>query len=225
MVLATNTTVAIQCPHCGEIEFKVLSLFSFAKQERKNLTCHCGTSLFSVASRNRRQFNLSFHCAFCGEIHYLRLNRRAIWGKEVLPLGCPQVEAAVGFIGPKQKVTQACQEREKSIGQLAAELGYEEEFENPEVMLRLLDHLHQLAKAGDLGCRCGNRHLSFELLPDRIELYCEYCEALGIIYADSAEKIRPVESMSSLYLEENKTWLINRLVRGKQHLAKTNEEE
>ncbi len=224
MILATSTTMATQCPNCGEMEFQALSLFAFSKLGHEDLKCHCGTPLLKVSGHNRRQFSLFYHCTFCGETHYLRLSRRAIWGKEALPLICPEVRAIVGFVGPKQKVTQACQEREKSIGELADELGYEEEFENPEAMLKLLDHLHHLAREEKLGCGCGNRQLSFELLPDRIELYCEYCEALGIIYSDNMEKIRPVEGMSSLYLEENKTWLINRLLRG-QHLAKINEEE
>ncbi|MHB1653190.1 MAG: hypothetical protein ACYCVD_12035 [Desulfitobacteriaceae bacterium] len=224
MILATHATVAIQCPRCGQLEFQALSLFAFAGQERVNLTCDCGAHILAVASRDRRQFNISYHCAFCGDTHYLRINRNVIWGQEVLPLICPEMESSVGFVGPKQKVTHAYQEKEKSIGELAAELGYEEEFENPEVMLKVLDHLHHLAKEGVLGCGCGNRQLSFELLPDKIELYCEYCEALGIIHADSPENIRPLEGMNSIYLEENKTWQINRPARG-QHLAKAKEEE
>ncbi|AHF08293.1 hypothetical protein [Desulfitobacterium metallireducens] len=224
MILTTHTSVAIQCPKCGELEFHALSLFAFAGKGRENLYCHCGELLLSVASRDHQHFNVSFHCAFCGGVHYLRLKRGAIWGKAALPLICLEVEASAGFIGPKQKVTQACHEREKSIGELAAELGYEEEFENPEVMLRLLDHLHDLAKDGSLECGCGNKHLSFELLPDRVELYCEECEAVGIIYGDCNENISIFEGMRSLKLEENKTWLINRPQRAHQ-LAKTNEEE
>ncbi len=224
MILTTNTTIAIQCSQCGELEFHALSLFAFSQRERKKLFCGCGLELMSVSSRNRQQFNVTYACAYCGDTHYLRLNRHAIWGKEALPLVCPAVEASVGYIGPKQKVTQACHEREKSIGELAVELGYEEDFENPEVMLRVLDHLHYLAKQGDLGCACGNHQLSFELLPDHIELYCECCEAVGVIYADSSDNVRQIEGIDSMYLEENKTWLINSPLRG-QHISKTNEEE
>lgn len=224
MILATNATIAVQCSRCGQLEFQGLSLFAFAAQERLALSCDCGAPLLTITSRDHKQFNLAYQCAFCGDTHYLRVNRKVIWGHEVLPLMCPEMETPVGFIGPKQKVSQAYQDREKSIGELAAELGYEEEFENPEVMLKILDHLHHLAQKGALGCGCGNHQLSFELLPDRIELYCEYCEALGIIHADSGENIRPIEGMTSLTLEENKTWQINRPVRA-QHLVKTKEEE
>lgn len=224
MILTTNATIAIQCPQCGELEFQALSLFAFSRQGRKNLPCGCGCQLMSVTSKNRRQFNVTYACAYCGETHYLRLNRHAIWGKEALPLACPDVGASVGYIGPKQKVTHACREREKSIGELAVELGYEEEFENPEVMLWVLDHLHRLARQGDLGCACGNHQLTFELLPDRIELYCECCEAMGVIYADSSDNVRQIEGINSIYLEENKTWLINSPLRG-QHVSRTIEEE
>ena len=225
MILTTNTTIAIQCSQCGELEFHALSLFAFSRRGRKDLFCtSCGLRLASITSRNRRQFNVAYVCAYCGETHYLRLSRHAIWRKEALPLACPVVGASAGYIGPKQKVTQACHEREKSIGELAVDLGYEEEFENPEVMLRILDHLHHLTKQGDLGCACGNRQLSYELLPDRIELYCECCEAVGVIYADSADNVRQVEGINSMYLEENKTWRINSPLRG-QHISKTNKEE
>lgn len=210
MILATSTSVAIQCSRCGELEFHTLSLFAFAGQEKVKRICHCGEPLISVTGRNRKQFNLSFRCAFCAQTHYLRLKRKTIWGHEVLPLICPEMEATVGFIGPKQKVAQACRERQRLVGDLTTELGYEEEFENPEVMLRVLDHLHALAKQGFLGCGCGNRYLTFELLPDRIELYCELCEALGIIHADHPESVLMVEGMTSIILEENKTCQINR---------------
>ncbi|MDD2233377.1 MAG: hypothetical protein PHV03_00485 [Desulfitobacteriaceae bacterium] len=223
MILATIATVATQCPNCGEMEFQALSLFAFSKPGHESFACHCSTPLLKVSNHKRRQFSLFYQCTFCGETHHICLSRRAIWGKEALPLICPEVKAIAGFVGPKQKVVQACQEREKSIGELADELGYEEEFENPEAMLRLLDHLRYLAKEDKLGCRCGNRQLAFELLPDRIELYCELCEALGVIYADNLEKIWQVESMSSLYLEENNTWLVNHICR--QQLAMINKEE
>ena len=140
-----------------------------------------------------------------------------------MPLVCPEVEASIGFVGPKQKVAQACQEREKTITELACELGYEDEFENPEVMLKLLDHLHRLAKDGALGCKCGNHNLTFELLPDRIELYCEICDAVGVIYGENNENIRIFEGMTSVSLDENKTVLLNCTQHG--HCCKMIEEE
>lgn len=224
MILSTNTTVALQCSQCGELEFNALSLFAFSRQGRKNLLCSCGFQLMSVTGGNRRQFNISYVCAYCGETHYLKLNRQVMWGKEALPLVCPNMEAPVGYIGSKQKVALACRERENAIGEMALEFGYEEDFENPEVMLRILDYLHRLAKQGDLGCACGNHQLSFELLPDRIELYCESCEAVGVIYADNTDNVLQIESIISLYLEENKTWHINKPLCG-QHFSQANEEE
>ena len=77
------------------------------------------------------------------------------------------------------------------------------------LIMTTLDHLHRLAKQGDLGCACGNHQLSFELFPDHIELYCKCCEAVGVIYAESADNVRQIEGMNVLYLEENKTWLSN----------------
>ncbi|MGI6119733.1 MAG: hypothetical protein ACOYIB_04040 [Desulfosporosinus sp.] len=224
MILTTNTSIAIQCSQCGELEFHALSLFAFSRRGRKNLLCGCGFQLMSVTSSNHKQFYFAYSCVYCGETHYLRLNRQVIWGNDAVPLICPAVEASVGYIGPKQKVTQACHDREKSIRELAGEIGYVEDFENPEAMLSILDYLHSLAKQGNLGCACGNHHLSFDLLPDHIELYCEFCEAVGVIYADSTDNARQIEGINSIYLEENKTWHINNPLRVQHHLSTTNEE-
>lgn len=224
LILTTNTTVAMQCPRCGELEFQALSIFAFSGQGRKVLFCSCGAQLMSITSKNRQQFNTAYTCVYCGKTHYLKLNRLALWGNAALPINCPEVEASVGYIGPKREVIQACHEREKSIGELAVELGYEEEFENPEVMVQILDHLRLLAKQGGLGCACGNQQLTFELMQDRIELYCECCEAMGILYADSIDNVYEIKGMNSLYLEENKTWLINHPLRFKP-ISKANEEE
>ena len=215
MILSTNTTVAMQCAQCGELEFKALSLFDFVRQGRKNLLCSCSFQLMSLTSGNRRNFNLAYTCAYCGEIHYLKISRKVLWGKEAFPLLCQNLETPVGYVGSKQKVTQACRERETFLGELALELGYEEDFENPDVMFRILDYLHRLAKQGSLGCACGNRQLSFDLLPDRIELYCESCEAVGVIYGDSTDNLRQIECISALYLEENRTWYVNKPLRGR----------
>jgi len=113
MILTTNSTIAMQCSQCGELEFHALSLFAFSRPGRKNLHCSCGFQSMSVTSRNSQQFNIAYDCAYCGETHYLRLNRHAIWGRDALPLTCPDVGASVGYIGPKQKVNHACHEREK----------------------------------------------------------------------------------------------------------------
>ncbi len=222
MVLATQSTIALLCPECGEIEYMALSLFAFNKSEKVAFVCQCGAQLLTVATGNRRQFNLTFQCAFCDSPHYKRLPKQSLWGQDVLKLACLEVEGAVGFIGPKSKVTQAWQEEKKSAQTMFDES--EGDYENVEAVLAILDHLHYLAKRDELECSCGNNRLSYDLLTDRIEIYCENCEALGIIYADSQDSVQMIQGMDFIKLEENKTCYFNHPVAG-LHLAKTIKEE
>lgn len=227
MVLATQSTIALLCPECGEIEYKALSLFAFNSSSKEEFICQCGARLLTVASSNHRHFTITFQCAFCGNVHYKRISRNALWGSDILRLTCAEVDGEVGFIGPKAKVTQAWLEERDSSRVLYEETEAElEEYENAEAMLAVLDHLHDLARRDGLECSCGNNRLSYDLLTDRIEIYCESCEAVGIIYADSKENVRKIQGMEFLTLEENKTCCFNHPSSGSGlHLAKTIKEE
>ncbi|MDR3270476.1 MAG: hypothetical protein LBT32_03025 [Peptococcaceae bacterium] len=208
MILTTMTVIAVQCAHCGELDYQALSLFAFNRQMRVRYHCRCKVPLLSFATRDRRQFQLAYACGVCGQTHHASFKRKELWGEQVQHLHCPVFETPVGFIGPRKQVMQAGRENDRSING-AADLGDVTEYENPALMLRVLRHLRFLVKRHALGCMCGSRQLVFDLRFDRVELYCESCEALGIVRTDHAEDICQIESMKSLYLKKNKTWQIN----------------
>jgi len=76
-----------------------------------------------------------------------------------------------------------------------------------------------MVERGQLECRCGNKNLSVEILSDKIELVCQACYAVGTIYTDNKEILRIIDSMGSIFLEDNMTWYPKDPLKG-QNLVK-----
>lgn len=222
MIVSTDTTIGIQCSKCGEVQFRTLSVFCFSHFNQESHCCSCGAPLITLTSFERGNFRIEYPCIYCGESHYILAKRNTIWGEELLQLACREKEIPIGYIGPRLKVASACQEIKKTFIQLASELVNDEEtseFDNFFVVYAVMEKLGKMVEHRQLGCRCGNHNLAVEILADRIEIVCESCQAVGLIYTDNKEILRILDSIGSIFLEENKTWSLNDSYQG-QNLVK-----
>jgi len=223
MIVTAVTTLGIQCSKCGELQFRTLSLFAFSHFEKESYYCTCGALLMTISRLERGFYAIDYPCIYCGDTHFFTAKRNAIWGDSLLQLGCSDKKLPIGYIGSKQQVLSSCQELKKEFVQFAYQLVNDEEkeseFDNFFIVYAVMEKLGKMVERGQLGCRCGNQGLAVEILPNRIELVCESCRAAGIIYTDNKEILRILDSMGSIFLEENMTWFLNSAYKG-NHLIK-----
>jgi hypothetical protein len=139
--------------------------------------------------------------------------RGFIWGENILPLLCSKKEMPIGHIGPREMVLHHAQDMKKDFVQFVCQLVNDEEkepeFDNFFIVYAVMEKLGKMVERGRLGCGCGNKNIAVEILPDKIELVCERCDALGIIHTDKKAILDILDTMGSIYLEENTTWIIN----------------
>lgn len=139
--------------------------------------------------------------------------RDFIWSDKLLSLSCSEKELPIGYIGPDQQVIPLCEEIKKTFVQVASELVSDEEqegeFDNFFIVYAVMEKISKMVERQMIGCRCGYNKLSVEILPDRIELECQNCHGVGVIYTDNKDILHILESMGSIYLEENMTWFLN----------------
>ena len=223
MIVSTITTLGIQCSKCGEMQFRTLSMFGFSHFNKENYYCSCGALFMTITSFERGVYSIEYPCIYCGDSHYIATKRGKIWGEDILQLGCSDKGLPIGYIGPRQQVINCCRGIKKEFVQFAYQLVNDEEKE-PEfdiffIVYAVMEKLGKMVERGQLGCRCGNKNLAVEILPDRIELICEACRAVGIIYTDNKEILHIIDGMGSISLEENMTWLLNDSDKG-HHLLK-----
>lgn len=79
--------------------------------------------------------------------------------------------------------------------ELMEEAGFDEYFDNPQVMYELLNGLHEMASQGTLHCACGNPDVQVEVLPDRVELTCPACGRWRSLVAESDQDLDELNNL------------------------------
>ncbi|NLT94333.1 MAG: hypothetical protein GXW85_02190 [Clostridia bacterium] len=202
MIISTYKTIAIRCPQCGKMDFYALSRFSMSGTSVASIDCECGTNLLKMGRNKGKNFWLQVKCSMCEDTHLFVFNYKELWLGNLQTLLCEETGVEIGFIGEREPVRKNVQNMNKSVQEMAEELGYGEYFNNPEIMYRVLEHLHSLADSGRLYCDCNNHNLDVEVYPDRMELHCNDCGATGIVFAESFKDWENVRHLGEVVLSQ-----------------------
>ncbi|CEP68412.1 Uncharacterized [Moorella glycerini] len=200
MLIPTLNVVVLRCPTCGRLEFRGLSLFNFAGSRTWQAECSCGTTLLTISRKKGKNFWLQYHCGMCDCLHINRYTRQELWSRELLTLTCKETELEVGFIGPREKVQRAVQRHDRTLAEVAQDLGFDDYFEEPDVMYQLLSLIYQLAEDGRVSCGCGNENIEIEIFPGHLQLRCEACRAEKNLPAGTMADLERVENLQEIRL-------------------------
>ncbi|NLO90215.1 MAG: hypothetical protein GX088_07850 [Clostridia bacterium] len=200
--VTTLTKMVLRCPYCGEISYYDISIFAFSRSRSLKFKCECGTTIALLGTKDRKKFWLQLECSYCLGRHVFYYNRKHLWETEILPLICDETGLDIAYIGEKNLIKQAVESGDKSLVEIAENLGFGDYFVNPEVMYGVLDYLNILAEEGKLFCRCGNYNIEIEIFPDRLDLKCGCCSCSGVIMAQDEWDLEKVCSLSEIQLTD-----------------------
>ncbi|MGE5598591.1 MAG: hypothetical protein ACM3XS_04365 [Bacteroidota bacterium] len=203
MLLSTGRLIALRCPLCGKFATHALSLFSFVRNRSLRVVCGCGFNILTISSAAHKNYLMQVSCLACAGTHHLRLDRREFWGDKVCRLGCPEIGVDIAFLGPEQAVHQIIEEGRHRLDSIANDLGFDDFFNHPDIMLGVLSHLHFLAENANLECQCGNRQMVVDVFPDKLELRCEVCRSLLIVYAETPDDLAAVRTMPRIIMTKH----------------------
>ncbi len=202
MLLSTGRMVALRCPLCGRFSQHALSLFSFVRERPLRITCGCGFNKMTISAAAHRNYLVQMACLACAGTHQIRLARKQFWGSELYRFRCPEIGVEVGYLGPEQAVAKVVEDGRDRPESIANDLGFDDFFNHPEVMLEVLGHLHFLAENENLNCQCGSRQIEVDVFPDKLELRCVSCHSLMIVYAETQEDLAAVRLMPRIVMTE-----------------------
>lgn len=209
MLVTTTVAVALRCSNCGKVQFSSLSLFSFSAHKAVRLTCACRAPLLLISTKDGKIFYLQIDCLMCEGRHFFQYALKEIWSSQVLSLTCEETGLEVGFIGPRDQVRRSVEHQERSLREMAEDLGFADYFTNPEVMYEVLDCLHKIAEEGRLSCQCGNLQIEVEIFVERVELRCPGCGAQGVIQAGSREDLEGFKNIWEIKLAPGSLQLLS----------------
>ena len=226
MLMSTRTIAALRCSKCGKMDLYSISRFSCGKNGQLKIFCECGHCLMMLVRKGRNFYRLQVDCLMCDSMHDYKLPGKTIWNMQIYPLICNNMGLEFGYLGSKEEIIRIIQQEERSVRELINELDYEQYFLNPEVMKRAKEIIRDLLENGKVLCGCGTRQLETDFLSDRIEVYCPYCHAVGIIFTETPSDLRKLEGLQGIELEANSCRnLVDKRLKRKSKVKNKNNED
>lgn len=197
MLIKSCTTFALRCPQCGQLETETVSRFSLGGGQSVKVGCSCGYHKLSVSVRSGQVW-LQVPCYLCDGVHFQSYPSRQFWDGDIKVISCLEADLQLGAFGPLEEVERYVASGAGELDRLLEDTAFGDYFDHPEAMYHALNRVHNLAEEGLLSCRCGNRHISVDMYPERLELFCPTCSAQKIIPAATADDMVALEKMGAI---------------------------
>lgn len=204
MPVKTEIVLAMRCPECGKMGYHNIRRFAIPRGESLKIQCVCGAEIFNINTQDRSQYRMKLACVYCGGCHNQALSGKKIWSAdETIDFYCAETGLELGCIGPEDMVKKIIKGRERELESLVDEFGRDAYFHNSSVMHEVLLCLQDISEKGNLHCQCGNYQIGVDIFPDRLELYCNNCDSVNIIYAENEEDLKVIQEIEEIELLRN----------------------
>ncbi len=201
MLISARTTIALRCPNCGRLVLLSVSRFDFGRKESIGMTCECGEAVLEITKKGKTHFCLQVECIMCEAKHTFTYKSINMWSDEVKTISCENTGMEIGLFGQRDLVKENIKAIDKSVRQMLKDVEYDGYFSNTGIMRRVLEYVNDLNGQGLVSCSCGNNRLEVEVFPDRIELTCPHCQAVGILFAETPRDLNRVCNLGNILLE------------------------
>lgn len=198
------TTISLRCPVCGKLDVHPVGIFDFSGDGCKEIYCECGYKKVKLSTKNFRRYSLQFNCIICELEHTLFFSPEEFWSSQLLTVRCPDTDLKLGYLGPEVLVQNEIRDQQ-DLDSMIKDSDFEDYFCDPEVMLGVLDILHDIAEAGGLICQCGNRNIDIDMYPDKIELICRDCHGMTMINARTTADLEKLKERNRIVLTKGKS--------------------
>ena len=195
MLIRAVTTIALYCPRCGKLNLHDISHFAVG-HEPNDLVCSCGYKQAAVMRAGAFQFELTIPCVMCQSTHHLFFDRRALRHIEVEKIYCPSENFELGFIGRHDAIEATRHLHKSEFCRLWQDGSSEEDIRSQQIVLEVLNKVHDIASEQHIYCMCGAHQMTADLLPEGVLLTCLSCGSYELIPATEAVLARLYETDS-----------------------------
>ncbi|SMD04279.1 hypothetical protein [Sporomusa malonica] len=202
MVISAVSTLALYCARCGNIELHNVSRFVI-NNSRRQLVCSCGQVQGAIASAGRHQYLLDIPCVVCETNHLIFLDSKLFLQPKASRIYCAQANLELGFIGSPTAIAETIARHKQEVASIASEMAQQPDgqgIENSQILLEILNKIHDIAEQGGVYCCCGNSDVEAEVLVDAIEISCSQCDGRLVIPAKDEHDLAQVSAMGIIEL-------------------------
>lgn len=203
MIINAVSTLALYCPRCGKIELHNVSRFAI-NNSACQLACSCGQSQGTISVAGRRQYLLDIPCVVCETNHLIFLDSNLFRQPKASKIYCDQANLELGFVGNPEAIAAIVDKHKQEVASIASELEGQQDgsgIENSQILLEILNKIHDIAEQGGVYCSCGNStDVEVDVLVDAVELSCHQCEGRLLISAKDEQDLARLSAMGAIEL-------------------------
>ncbi|MEJ6951153.1 hypothetical protein [Natronospora cellulosivora (SeqCode)] len=201
MVLELSIAFAMRCPTCGRLDnVNQLNIFQMSGDQKVTVLCECGAHKATIARKGSAYVAIDYYCIICDSMHSVVFPQKVFWSKNKLnSLFCLDTDLNLAYFGSYSLVNQELKRQQQELNSMANDLGFDE-FVDPEVMLGILDYLHDIAALNGLYCECGSYHIDIDLFSDKLELSCNTCNTIRSIPASKKSDLDNIKKLDEIIL-------------------------
>lgn len=199
MFIDYNTTIALRCPICGRMEYQALSIFSLKHLKSMNISCSCAYTMATVGIDKKNLCWLRIHCPLCSTSHIFYYPYKQFWSDTITKIVCPKSAGIRGYLGPESILKDRILDDE-GLALLLGQLDCDQYFHEPEMMLAVLDIIHDIAATGRLFCQCGGDEMEITMYPDHLELICNLCEDVVMVQTGTKDSLLSLQRIRCLLM-------------------------
>ena len=199
MVIHTVATLALYCSHCGKIHTHDVSRFSLKACNRAELHCNCGHMLAKIRFSRGGNFLITVYCELCKKNHVLTIEYKHNASEELHKLYCRNNNLELGFVGSRRLIDQTLERHRSAVNRALPDLTSPDN-ENSQIMLDILNKVHDIAENGGVICRCGGDSIRAQVLHACIKLQCQNCGAHAVFSARSEADFERLKSVQVIEL-------------------------
>ncbi|WP_026486860.1 hypothetical protein [Caldanaerobius polysaccharolyticus] len=201
-VLVPVITIGYKCGVCGRLNVNKVNLFDVSPERVVKLKCDCENSRIIIA---RKEKNCIFRvsCFDCGCIHSYSFAIGDLF--KLKSVVCPYSKENLFYVGSQESVVKMLEKLESDLNIIAEEMGLKSQFVNQDIMIQILDKIHDYAHKGNIQCSCGNPDLFLRLMSNAVLLTCEKCCDSITINARNIEDLLALDEKGYVQLISRKT--------------------
>ena len=210
-------SIVVRCRFCGRLRRYELNIFNINENNVQEYKCKCGETNVKLARINNK-VKLEIGCFSCGEIHHFILDlQKMLKSKNILY--CIFGEKLC-FLGSKEKANQIILENQTNLCDNSS-ISYEGDyFTNFNILEKVLKHIYALNKDGKINCDCGKSKIDIQLFPDRLELKCNNCKSVKMIFAETEDDLSIIMNKDKIMLREHNISCIDSIVEKNRNIKK-----
>lgn len=207
VTIDADWAVALYCQRCGKLHIHDFSYF-MPMNKSIVLSCSCGHHKAILQRTMLNQVLLKIPCVVCDSVHQAVFSIKSLIRMKTEKIYCAKDHFELGYIGKRSRIEEMISFNKQVFASLEHDEAIEP-IEKQQILLEVLNSLHDIAERGNISCACGGTAISADIVGNYVVLECCTCGNYHILSASTEEDIEWLQQHPQIELSQGRFLIKN----------------